>query len=370
MKKPILSLLLLLTPVLASALSQDKLNNLNLPPGFQIAIYAEVPNARQMALGDTGHIYVGTRRLGKVFQVIDHNGDYKADKVVEIASGLKLPSGVTYHNGDLYVGAVSTIFRYKNIDHELTKPDIIIDTLPKITHHGWKFLDFGPDNLLYFAVGAPCNVCLSKNPVFASILRMDVDKNHAPEIIAQGVRNTVGFDWHPVTHELWFTDNNRDNLSDERPYGELNRVRQKGDHFGFPFFHDNSLPDPDFGTKGKEASAYIEPELILDPHVAALGMVFYTGNMFPSKYKNQIFMAEHGSWNRTPEAGHTGYRITMGREVNGSLQYETFIDGWLGKNNKAFGRPVHLLQLPDGSLLLSDDKAGIIYRITYQSGVF
>lgn len=358
-----------MTPALVSALSLNKLDELNLPPGFQIEIYAEVPNARQMALGGKGIIYVGTRRLGKVFQVRDNDGDFKADKVIEIASGLNMPSGVAYFDGDLYVGAVSKIFRYKDVDNTFSNQETITDTLPDKTHHGWKFLAFGPDKFLYFGVGAPCNICLSKDPIFASILRMDVNGDRQPEIIAQGVRNTVGFDWHPVTKELWFTDNNRDNLSDERPYGELNRVRNKGDHFGFPFFHDNSLPDPKFGTKGKASSAYVEPELILDPHVAALGMTFYTGDMFPPKYKNQVFMAEHGSWNRTPKAGHTGYRITLGRSVNGKLQYETFIDGWLGKNNQAWGRPVHLLQLPDGSLLLSDDRAGIIYRITYQSGI-
>lgn len=366
----ILSLLLLLTPAWAYGLSKEKLKELNLPTGFLIDIYAEVPNARQMALGSKGIVYVGTRRLGKVFQVIDVNDDYKADEVKEVARGLKLPSGIAYRNGDLYVGAVSKILRYKNIDQGINKAEIVIDTLPSETHHGWKFLDFGPDNLLYFAVGAPCNVCLSKDPIFASILRLDVDiPNSSPEIIARGIRNTVGFDWHPITKELWFTDNNRDSLSDERPYGELNKIQHKGDHFGFPFFHDESLPDPEFGDKGKNASEYIEPELILDPHVAALGMTFYTGDMFPTQYKNQIFIPEHGSWNRTQEAGHTGYRITMGRNINGKLHYETFIDGWLNSNNDSWGRPVHLLQLPDGSLLLSDDKAGIIYRITYQSSI-
>ncbi|MFT7684797.1 MAG: glucose/arabinose dehydrogenase [Candidatus Azotimanducaceae bacterium] len=366
----ILSLLLLLTPAWAYGISKEKLKDLDLPAGFQIDIYAEVQNARQMALGGEGIIYVGTRKLGKVFQVVDVDGDYKADKVTEVARDLDLPSGVAYRNGDLYVGAVSKILRFKNIDHEINKAETIIDTLPAETHHGWKHLNFGPDKLLYFAVGAPCNICLSEDPVYASILRLNVDKSAStPEIVAHGVRNTVGFDWHPTTKELWFTDNNRDSLSDERPYGELNKVSHKGDHFGFPFFHDESLPDPEFGDKGDSASSYIEPELILDPHVAALGMIFYTGDMFPSQYKNQVFMAEHGSWNRTPEAGHTGYRVTMGTNVDGKLVYETFVDGWLNSDNQAWGRPVHLLQLPDGSLLLSDDRAGIIYRITYQSGI-
>ena len=327
-----------------------------------------------MAISPAGHIYVGSQRLGKVHVVIDKNHDYKADDVKVVDSGLFLPSGVAFQGGHLYVGAVNSILRYRDIDKYLdnpAKPEVVTDALPDKTHHGWKFISFGPDGLLYVPVGAPCNVCLSENPWFASILRMDVrTKKPVPEIYASGIRNTVGFDWHPKTAELWFTDNGRDLMGDDSPPGELNRVSREGQHFGYPFFHGKSIPDPEFGNKGKTSAQYVEPELELDPHVAPLGMMFYTGDMFPAEYRNQIFVPEHGSWNRSAEAGHTGYRVTLGMKKGNSLSYEVFIDGWLGDDNKSWGRPVHLLQLPDGSVLLSDDKADLIYRITYKNTGF
>jgi len=369
MQKTILSLLLLLTPLslYGEALPLERLN---LPEGFQIEVYAEVPGARQMALGSDGILFVGSMRSGKVHVVVDKNGDFKADEVKVIASELSLPTGVAFRGGDLYVAAVDRILRYPDIEKNLDrapKPEVITDKLPDETHHGWKFLDFGPDGLLYFAVGTPCNICLSENPQFASILRMDVDAGTEPEIVASGIRNTVGFDWHPTTRELWFTDNGRDMLGDTIPPCELNRITRTGQHFGYPYYHGKSLPDPEFGQKGEAATHYIEPELLLDPHVAPLGMMFYSGDMFPASFRNQVIIPEHGSWNRSPEAGHTGYRLTIARKTNEGMSYEIFIDGWLNDNNESWGRPVHLVQLSDGSLLLADDKAGVIYRITYKS---
>jgi glucose/arabinose dehydrogenase len=346
------------------------LHKLNLPDGFSIEVFAEVDNARQMVRSEAGVIYVGSRRAGNLYAVIDSNGDYQADKVITIDTDLNLPSGLAMRNGDLYVGAVDRILKYASIDEHLDnppEPEVVIDTLPDKRHHGWKYLDFGPDGYLYIPVGAPCNLCLSDNKTFASIQRIDLSaENPALESFASGVRNSVGFAWHPVTHELWFTDNGRDLMGDELPPGELNRAASAGGHYGYPFFHANDIRDPEFGD-GKTADDYVRPALTLDPHVAPLGMMFYTGNQFPSEFKQQILIAEHGSWNRTEEAGHVGYRITLVRQNQaGKLSYETLIDGWL-QDNKAWGRPVDLLQLPDGSVLIADDHGDVIYRLSYSA---
>ena len=345
------------------------LEKLNLPDGFVIEKYADVPNARQMNHGGDGVIYVGTRKDGDVYAVVDNNGDGKSDAVHLIDDNLNMPSGLAYKDGDLYVGAVSEILVYRNIDSQLQnppKPEVLTDQLPDKRHHGWKYLGFGPDGKLYIPVGAPCNICLSDNPQFASILRMDINNPAQLESFASGIRNTVGFDWHPTTGELWFTDNGRDMMGDDLPPGELNKISKRGQHFGYPFFHAGSIPDPKFG-KSKQSEDYVYPALKLDPHVAALGIKFYLGNMFPKQYHEQVFMAEHGSWNRSKQAGHTGHRITVARkDSKGDLVYETLVDGWL-QNNKAWGRPVDVLELSDGSMLISDDKAGVIYRLSYVS---
>lgn len=324
-----------------------------------------MPNARQMTHGGKGVIYVGSRREGKV-RAVQYSGS-KASAVTVVDEDLNLPTGVAYKNGSLYVGAVSEILEYKNIDAQLAsppEPKAIVDDLPTDRHHGWKFIDFGPDGQLYAPVGAPCNICLSEDPRYTAILRMDID-NPKPEIYVTGVRNTVGFDWHPTTGELWFSDNGRDLLGDEFPPCELNVATQKGQHFGYPFFHADGKPDPEFGGKGGPREDYVEPALLLGPHVAPLGVHFYLGHQLPIHH--QALIAEHGSWNRTPEAGHTGYRVTLARSVDGKLIYEVLIDGWLDENNEAWGRPVDFLELEDGSLLISDDKAGVIYRLTYSS---
>jgi glucose/arabinose dehydrogenase len=344
------------------ARADEDLSKLRLPPGFAIEIFARAENARQMALGDDGVVFVGSREKGSVYAVKD-------GKTIVVDDGLKAPSGVAYRDGDLYVGAVSRVLRYRDILKHLNEspePEVVTAKLPTSLHHGWKFIRFGPDGKLYVPVGAPCNVCEKEEPVYASILRMDVSQpDPTPEVFARGVRNTVGFDWHPQTKDLWFTDNGRDLLGDNVPADELNHAPRAGLHFGFPYFHQGDLPDPEF--KRGEAKDYMPPAKTLGPHVAALGMSFYTGEMFPAEYRGQIFIAEHGSWNRTPNAGHTGYRVTRVKLENGkAVVYEPFITGWLGENNKAWGRPNAILVLPDGSMLISDDFAGVIYRVTYR----
>lgn len=367
MNKRILAyaLLILALPATAKDLPLDRLT---MPDGFSISVFAEVDNARQMARSDDGVLYVGSRRAGKLHAVIDDDGDFRADRVILIDEGLNLPSGVTWRDGDLYVGAVSTIYRYRDIDSQLDnppEPEVVTSDLPTDRHHGWKFIDFGPDGKLYVPVGAPCNICDREDP-YATILRMEVERPAEREIVARGVRNTVGFDWDPATGDLWFTDNGRDHLGDYSPPCELNHVTEIGQHFGYPYFHGNSIVDPEFGDKGLAASAYREPALALGPHTAPLGMMFYTGNMLPAKYRGDALIAEHGSWNRSEEAGHIGYRLVHARsDDNGSLHYDIFVEGWLNDDGSSWGRPVDLLQLDDGSLLVSDDSAGVIYRLSY-----
>jgi glucose/arabinose dehydrogenase len=338
---------------------------IKLPPGFSIAVYAaNVPGARSMAIGANGTLFVGSRSEGKVYAIVDRNGDHQADEVITIASGLRSPNGVAFRAGALYVAEISRVLRFDNIEAHLSdppRPVTVNASFPDKSHHGWKFIRFGPDGRLYVPVGAPCNICEEKDPRFASIMRMAADGSN-PEIFARGVRNTVGFDWHPRTGELWFTDNGRDWLGDNQPPDELNRAPRAGLHFGFPYWHGRGIPDPEFGTK-RSRDEFVPPEMELGPHVASLGMRFYTGTMFPESYREQIFIAEHGSWNRTVP---NGYRITLVRlRDNRAVAYETFAQGWL-QNGSAWGRPVDLQVMPDGSLLVSDDKADAIYRISYQ----
>jgi glucose/arabinose dehydrogenase len=283
--------------------------------------------------------------------------------VITIARGLNMPNGVAYRNGSLYVAEVSRVLRYDNIDsrlHNPPRPVVVNDTFPTDRAHGWKFIRFGPDGMLYVPVGAPCNVCLPKKAGYATIMRMGPDGKRL-QIFARGVRNSVGFDWHPRTKKLWFTDNGRDWLGDNIPPDELNCAPRKGMNFGFPYCHGGDIPDPVFGEM-KPCSAFTPPAMKLGPHVAALGMRFYTGKLFPPPYHGQIFIAEHGSWNRSVPIG---YRITLVRLKKGrASSYEVFAEGWLN-GGAAWGRPVDLEILPDGSLLVSDDRAGAIYRIRY-----
>ena len=342
------------------------LAKIKLPPGFSINVYAEVPNARSMTVSASGILYVGTRSSDKVYAVTDENKDGKADKIYTIASGLNTPNGVAFKGGTLYVATISSILKLDNIEANLatpTKPLVVYDKYPGDTHHGWKFIAFGPDGKLYVPVGAPCNICDNKNPIYASITRINPDGS-GMEIFSRGVRNSVGFAWHPSTNKLWFTENGRDNMGNDVPGDELNTAPVTGMHFGFPYCHQGNILDAEFG-KGKDCSAYTAPAQILDPHVAALGMRFYTGDMFDSSYKNQIFIAEHGSWNRSTPIG---YRVTLVKldAAGKSMGYSTFAEGWLQSDGKVLGRPVDVQQMADGALLISDDFNGVIYRVTYK----
>lgn len=348
-----------LSPVLSAESASLALSKIKLPPGFKIEVYNDrVPSARSMTLSPNGVLFVGTRG-DKVYAI--RNG-----KVFTIASGLNMPNGVALRNGSLYVAEVSRILRYDGIEQKLDKPPrpvVVYDKFPTETHHGWKFIRFSPDGWLYVPVGAPCNVCdrSSDDPRFASITRLKPDGSQL-EIFASGVRNTVGFDWDPRTKELWFTDNGRDLMGDDVPDDELNRAPKKGLHFGFPYCHAGNVADPEFSA-GHPCSNYVAPEAKLGAHIAALGMRFYSGKMFPEKYRNAIFIAEHGSWNRTHK---TGYRVVVAMlDRNGKIQsVEPFAQGWL-QGEEAWGRPVDVEVMPDGSLLVSDDTAGAIYRISY-----
>ena len=358
------------------------LDQITLPPGFSIEVYAEGLSApRSMALSPNGTLFVGTRispqfiargapaEAGQVYAVLDRDNDQKADEVITIDTGLNAPNGVAFRDGALYVAEINRILRYDGIESRLDDPPdpvVVNSTFPTDWMHGWKFIAFGPDGKLYVPVGGPCNVCdrTDEDPRYASITRMNPDGSDL-EVFASGIRNSVGFDWHPATSELWFTSNGRDGLGDETPPDVLNLADRQGLHFGFPYCHAGDLPDPQFG-EARPCTDFAPPALGLGPHVAALGMRFYTGDMFPERYRNQIFIAEHGSWNRSPEAGHTGYRL-MVVHLDGDrpVEYEVFADGWLQDDNTAWGRPVDVLVMPDGALLLADDGAGVIYRISY-----
>ena len=342
-----------------------KLDALRLPPGFSIEVYAAgVPNARSMALGAAGTVYVSTRRDNRVYAVVDRNRDHKADKVYTVAQGLEMPNGVAYRNGSLFIAQIGRIVRLDGIDTHLANPPrpvVINDALPKFEHHGWRYIKFGPDGWLYIPIGAPCNICKREEPIFASIARMKPDGTGL-EVFASGVRNSVGFDWHPETHELWFTENGRDSLGNDIPPDELNHAARAGMHFGYPHCHAGVIQDPELGDR--PCTEFEPPVQRLGAHVAALGMRFYTGAMFPPEYKNAIILAEHGSWNREHKQG---YRVMVVRlDGDKAVSYEPLITGWLDeKTEEVWGRPVDVEVLDDGSLLISDDWKGVLYRVTY-----
>jgi len=341
------------------------LEKLKLPPGFAIELLARIPNARQMALGDgpSGRVlFVGSMREGKV-HALELGRDYQAGTLHVVAKGLNMPVGVAWREGSLYVSAVSRILRYDRIAEQLAQPPapvVVVSDLPAETHHGWKFIAFGPDGWLYVPVGAPCNICEPNPALYATILRMQPDGSQR-ETYARGVRNSVGFDWQPGTGELWFTDNGRDMLGDDVPPDELNRAPRAGLHFGYPYCHGGTVADPEFGQK-HACSEFTPPAQALGAHVASLGMRFYQGAQFPAAYSGQVFIAEHGSWNRSSKVG---YRISVVK-LRGSkaVAYEPFITGWL-QGEQPWGRPADVLVLPDGSLLVSDDFAGAVYRVRY-----
>lgn len=344
---------------------QTIINALNIPDGFKLTVFADnVPNARSLALGDKDIIYIGTGATGSVYAVADVNHDGVADKTYTIAKGLNMPNGVAYKDGSLYVSEINRIIRFDDITQALSqppKPVVVYDKFPSDKHHGWKYLRFGPDGKLYTAIGAPCNICQPDQP-YASLVRLNPDGSQF-EVIASGIRNTVGFDWQPDTNALFFNDNGRDLMGDDLPPEELNLWSKPGEHFGYPYCHAGNIIDPEFGL-GKNCKDFIPPTWKYKAHVAPLGMRFYLGKQFPSAYKNQLFVAQHGSWNRTQPGG---YRIALIKfNKSKPVSEEIFIDGWLTKDNKVLGRPVDILEQPDGSLLISDDQLGVIYKIKYQ----
>jgi len=343
---------------LTAAAKPIPLDLINLPDGFKVEIYAEdMPGARSMARTPDGTLFVSTRERDYFYAV------KPGEEPVRIGEDLNSPNGLEYVDGALYVAEISRITKWVGLEDRLTdppEPEVIIDTLPTEGHHGWKYLALGPDNKLYFNIGAPCNICNEEenDPRFATISRVALDGSDF-EIYAKGVRNSVGITWHPETQHMWFTDNGRDMMGDNRPPCELNRATEQGQHFGYPYCHGSDIPDPEFAA-GRDCSEFTLPEVEMAAHVAPLGLKFYTGDMFPEEYRGAIFIAEHGSWNRSiPD----GYRVTVVKP--GASEWEVFADGWL-RRTRAWGRPVDILFLPDGSMLISDDKAGCVYRVTYE----
>ena len=353
-----------LLAVAAGAEERLPLERIRLPAGFAIELLARVPNPRGLALSSGNVLYVGYMAAGKV-HAVPLDARWQAGPVRVVASGLDRPVGVAWRDGSLYVSAVDRILRLDDIDRRLADPpapQLVTDRFPKEGHHGWKFIAFGPDGWLYVPVGAPCNICSPDSGRYAAIFRLKPDGS-VLEVVARGVRNSVGFDWHPETRDLWFTDNGRDWLGDDAPPDELNRLSQAGQYFGYPYCHGGTIADPEFGSQ-RPCSDFVPPAQNLGAHVAALGLRFYNGKQFPPAYRQQVFIAEHGSWNRSRKAG---YRISLVRlEAGRAVGYEAFASGWL-QGETAWGRPADLLVLPDGSLLVADDLAGAVYRITYSS---
>jgi glucose/arabinose dehydrogenase len=348
----------------AEPTAQVNLDQIRLPEGFSIAIYSDnVRGARSLAVGDNGTVFVGTRNSGVVYALVDFDGDNIAESLYTIATNLNSPNGVAFHEGSLYVAEIHRIIRYDNIEAQLDNPPrpiVVYEGFPRDTHHGWKYLRIGADNMLYAPVGVPCDICDVDVP-YGAIHRLNLDGTGI-EVVAQGVRNTVGFDFNPETGELWFTDNGNDAMGDEIPPDELNRVSVIGEHFGFPFCLGGFYNEDAFGLR--DCSEFTAPMQLLQAHTAALGMRFYVGDMFPEAYQEYVFIAEHGSRSHSEKVG---YRVTMVRVVdNFAVSYEIFADGWL-QGDEEWGRPVDILVMPDGAMLVSDDFAGVIYRISYQA---
>ena len=334
----------------------EDLAGIMLPAGYKIEVYTDqVPNARAMDFAEDGTLFVGSMVEGKVYAVLPDR------TVIIVDDSLNMPAGLDYYNGDLYVSAVSRILKYEDIMQyldEKPEPKEINGNFPDDRWHGWKFIRVGPDGKLYVPVGAPCNVCLPDSVWYARILRMTLDGGGL-EYYAEGVRNTVGFDWEPETRIMWFTENGRDEMGDDFPPDELNKAPVPGAHYGFPFMNGKAF-DPEYWPQRPRNKSFITPAMELPAHVAALGMRFYTGKMFDKKYQGGIFIAEHGSWNRSKK---TGYRISfITLSESRPIHYEVFASGWL-KGEEVWGRPADVQVGPDGSLFVSDDLAGCVYRI-------
>ncbi len=356
--------LVILVPFLLGGVQAElPLNEIELPSGFTIDVYAEAPGARSLCTAPDGTVFVGTRERGVVYALRDVDGDGVAEMVRTIAAGLDSPNGVAFADGDLYVAEIRRVLRYPDILDDLDDPptpEVFYGGLPDEPRHGWKYIAFGPDGRLYLPVGAPCNVCDPDEP-YCCLLAI-APEGDSVGVYARGIRNTVGFAWHPETGELWFTDNGRDWLGDDTPPDELNHAPRRGLHFGFPYLHGVDVRDPDYGDARPLDLEITPPALELGPHVAALGMLFHSGRSFPKGYAGDVFIAEHGSWNRSVPIGYRVMRVPFadGRPAG----YEVFAEGWL-RGSEAWGRPVDLLELTDGSLLVSDDRAGVVYRISH-----
>ncbi|MFT4927466.1 MAG: glucose/arabinose dehydrogenase [Phenylobacterium sp.] len=368
MKMPFLASLLLLSCITAQAATS--LAHLKVPSGFSISLFAEdITNAREMAISESGIVYVGSFRAGKVYALKDNDNNGVADQKWHLASDLKMPTGLAYKDGDLYVAAVNRILKFKNIEANLENPkyEVFFDDLPKETHHGWKFLRFAPNGDLIIPVGAPCNICEPPTDKHARIFSLNMKTKQLTEL-AKGVRNSVGFDFHPDSGELWFSDNGGDMMGDDIPPDEINRISKPGLHFGYPYYHAGDIADPQFtkaakGAKNKKLEDYEPPMLKLGAHVAPLGIHFYLGKQFPQAYRKQLFVAEHGSWNRSKKSGYQVGMITLDKSK--VVSYQPFVTGFM-KDEKTLGRPAAISELADGSLLISDDYAHRIYRVSYK----
>lgn len=361
---PLLGLLVSSLLCAQPVLPQDVVKQLKLPAGFGISIFAgQVPDARSLALAGQGLVFVGTGKAGVVYALQDADGDGIAEQRYVIASGLFMPNGVAYKDGSLYVAEVNRIIRFDEIAKHLAKPPkpvVVYDQLPSEKHHGWKYLRFGHDGKLYTSIGSPCNIC-KPDEAHGLLARLNPDGSGF-EVVGKGVRSVVGFDWQPGSTGFFFTDNGRDYLGDDSPADELNHWTAVGNHFGFPYCHGGDVPDPEFSKEGR-CQDFIAPVWQFKAHVAPLGMRFYQGKQFPAEYKNQLFVAQHGSWNRTEPQG---YQVALVKFSQGKpVSEQAFVHGWLTPDGRALGRPVDVLEMPDGSLLVSDDQLGAVYRISY-----
>src|SRR4029453_4289314 len=356
------------TPPTVTALEKLPVDKLKLPAGFKAEVWSHGhPGARTMVFGPKGTMFMGTRQLGRVYAIVDKDGKREVKTLLQ---GLTQPNGLAFKDGSLYVFAINKVFRYDNIESKLDNPGDPGEltekyNLPDTIHHNWKYVAFGPDGKMYVQVGSNCNVCEVNPGTHGQIRRYNADGT-GMEIVARGGRNTVGFDWHPVTKELWFTDNGRDWAGNAGPEDELNRIPrgQEGANFGFPYCHANGIPDPDI-KRPNPCAGVILPAALTGPHAAGLGIKFYTGSMFPRQYQNVAFIARHGSWNREKKFG---YHVAMARVNGAPATIEPFLTGLLDNaKNEFYGRPAYVFPMPDGALLVSDEQNGAVYRISYGS---
>ena len=348
----------------ATPVSDIPINKLKLPPGFKIEVWATgMPGARAMALGDNGKVYIGTRAIGRVYEVTD-NGKERTSRVV--VDKLVQPAGVAFNNGSLYVMAIDKVLRFDGIDKNASVTPVDLTAkfnLPPNQHHNWKYIAFGPDGKLYVPFGAPCNICEPPTAEYAQIRRYNPDGS-GMEVLATGVRNSVGFDWHPTTKQLWFTNHGRDWMGDNTPNDTLNLMSKTGLNFGFPYCHQGNLPD-NLITKANACQGVEQPVALMGPHVATMGIKFYTGNMFPPEYKNAALIARKGSWNRNQKVGFDVVMVKAGNDGK-NPKITPFITGFMNPADQSFwGRPAYLMQMSDGSMLVSDEQLGAIYRVTY-----